>query len=426
MATIDQILQVVQRLEMQQADTTKSHTAIKGAILGVQNEIVNVKTDMSTIHAKINTIQTDLGSVQAGLAATQTKVSTIETGLRAMQVDLNTLQTDLGTVQASVTTIESTLASSGGGSGTGTGGSGGAGGSGSGGGGPPPPPPPPPPIHTPFMFDPSQGFSIPVYESGKMSPDSFLSEVTEFFTLKGVPKTQWHILISRFFNNDSDISRWWRAKKPTIKSWTAFCTAFKNYESVDFNYDLLVAKLYERRQRIDEAFEAFAWDIHGAFMKIDTHTPDQTIVDRIMSACLPELSSDLRALKCTTVEKLVTQARVLIADLNRTRRLERKTLLRARQSDPIYKPEIFTKRTFHKHSEKPSQKDPSNENANDASSDKTSSDKNEKKKLYCTFCKRDGHDTAACRRKAYSEKQKQAQAASSTDGAQADKANLNQ
>lgn len=236
------------------------------------------------------------------------------------------------------------------------------------------------------------------------------------------------MLIGRFFSNGSDIAHWWRAKKSKVSNWSAFCTAFKNYEAVDFNYDLLLSQLYEKTQKLDEPFETFAWDVHAKFMKIDKHTPDKSIIDRIVAACLPELSTDLRSLKCTSVEALVTQARVLIADLNRYRKLEKKIPFRARQSDPIYKfPETSNKfkRPFKHTDNKNSQEENSSK---PAEADKNSSDKADKQKQYCTFCKRDTHDTAECRRKAYADKRKQngqsTSPANSADNA-ATNANLN-
>jgi hypothetical protein len=40
----------------------------------------------------------------------------------------------------------------------------------------------------------------------------------------------WLLLASRMFAKDSDIARWWRETKSSIKTWDAFKTAFVNYE----------------------------------------------------------------------------------------------------------------------------------------------------------------------------------------------------
>ncbi|CAL8126011.1 unnamed protein product [Orchesella dallaii] len=274
---------------------------------------------------------------------------------------------------------------------------------------PPPVPPTPPPLVPPipgptggFMFDPSVGFPLPSYESGKMTPESFLVEVEEFLTFKGVPQAQWHALAGRFFKPETDISCWWRAKKSSFTTWNAFKTSFKSYESCDYNYDQLLAKLYTKHQKLDDAFETFAWDMHSLFMRVDPKTQQTTIIERILSSCISELSTELRPMKCTTVEDLVKQARVVINTLNRTRKYEKKPLLRARQSGPIHKVnETRQAKSGYSH-----QWPRTPENSSEANKDAFAQNANEKvngekrqEQKYCNFHKSHGHNTSECRNK---------------------------
>ncbi|CAL8112545.1 unnamed protein product [Orchesella dallaii] len=62
-----------------------------------------------------------------------------------------------------------------------------------------------------FMFDPLSGVAFPQYHPSKTSPEGFLTEVEEFFILKGIQPNQWHFLVAKLFPQDSDILSWWRA-----------------------------------------------------------------------------------------------------------------------------------------------------------------------------------------------------------------------
>lgn len=268
----------------------------------------------------------------------------------------------------------------------------------------PPIPPVPPPTGstTGFMFDPSVGFPLPSYESGKMTPQAFLAEVEEFLTFKGVPQAQWHSLAGRFFDPETDISCWWRAKKSSFIDWNSFKTSFKSYESCEHNCDQLLAKLYTKHQKLDDAFETFAWEMHSLFMRVDPKTQQNTIIERILSSCISELSTELRPLKCTTVEDLVKHARVIISTLNKTRKYEKKPLLRARQSDPIHK--LYETRQSKPYGVPP----PNKQTENSTESDKLAKDANanfksdgekrlDQSQKYCAFHKSHGHKTSECR-----------------------------
>ncbi|CAL8107963.1 unnamed protein product [Orchesella dallaii] len=156
-------------------------------------------------------------------------------------------------------------------------------------------PPPTPPVAGPsgaLHVDATYGLTAPKYKSGSMTPNSFIAEVQEYLTLKGTPQSQWHLLVGRFFEIESDIACWWRSKRSSVKTWTDFVSAFKSYEDCVSTYDLQVHTLYTKQQRLDEPFESFAW-------------------------------------------YLVKTARIIIGSINKIRKLEGKPPLRMRQSDPL-------------------------------------------------------------------------------------------
>jgi hypothetical protein len=213
-------------------------------------------------------------------------------------------------------------------------------------GGPPPPPPPPPPIpRTSHVSSPraivvvvASSLTLPVYDSKSMSPEHFLSEIEDFLIMKGTPKAQWHLLVGRMFPT-GDLTQWWSSIKKQTHSWTTFRIKFLAYEKCEVNEDMQYQALFTKRQRFDEAFESFAWDIRRMAFKLQAGIDEASIVDRILNACLPELSTALTHYQCKTVEDLVRRARQVIPQINKIRKLEKKTFFRARQSDPVNSPQ---------------------------------------------------------------------------------------
>ncbi|CAL8135609.1 unnamed protein product [Orchesella dallaii] len=196
-------------------------------------------------------------------------------------------------------------------------------------------------------IDATQGMPFPKYDPTTMTPPSFIFEMEEFLTLKGVSQASWHILVGRAFETSSDIALWWSAKRQTIISWKDFKAAFLSYENCEDSYDNMLQKLFLIKQKLDEPFETFSWKVHALMLRIDQQTEQHLIVDRILNSCLPELSNDLRQFQPNTVEDLVKFARVTISTVNKLRKFEGKPLLRARQTDPM--PDTSTRNTAKTH-----------------------------------------------------------------------------
>jgi len=180
----------------------------------------------------------------------------------------------------------------------------------------------------------SSEFKVPEYSNNYITPQSYLSEIEQLFTWRNAHPDSWIMFVPKFFDPDSDLSRWWSATRTTAKSWDQFKAEFLRYESNNLSYDSLCEKLFLRKQRLDEPFESFAWDIYSDFLKIDPKINQKTVIDRILHACLPEISVLVQR-TVASVADLVIHAREVIADLNRVRRIERKPLLLVRKGDSI-------------------------------------------------------------------------------------------
>ena len=280
-----------------------------------------------------------------------------------------------------------------------------------------------------YIFDPLVSF--PQYDSSKMTPAAFLIEVEEHLVWKKADKKTWLYMVTRMFKKDSDIARWWRETKPSVKSWSKFKAEFLKYEESGQSKDRLYSELYAKRQGLAEAFETFAWDVSGIYKKIDSTIQPNVIVERIVNSALPELSVILRSYTFNTVAELVFKAREVISDLNKVRAFERKTALRARASDPIAsKPAHYADRPFqlnkNKHEYRHSRTfygKPSTSKDNDTrveseeqssgllasmSQEQQGSSKTvERETRSCLYCKKKGHLIKDCRKRLWKENLKQ-------------------
>jgi hypothetical protein len=300
-----------------------------------------------------------------------------------MQTQLGNLVSNVNQVQLAVDAIPKTSSS---------------------GGGTPPPPPPPPPPHpsNPLMIDSS--FPLPKYDPHSMTPEHFITEVEEFLTIKGVNSSSWHILVGRMMPADSEILQWYRANKSTLTSWNLFKSAFRSYESNDFNVDLLHEKLFARKQKIDEAFESYAWDMHRLYLRVKPSATQSEIVERVLNSCLSEIAAELIPLKCVCVTDLVKQARVVINNLNKIRKFEGKQTLRIRKTDQV----VPSRKSFQNSNRNSSYKSPSESSRNEkvennnqsvsVSSEKSveSPSSSKDSTVFCKYCKNSGHEISSC------------------------------
>jgi len=182
----------------------------------------------------------------------------------------------------------------------------------------------------------SFGIANPVYNCTTMSSDHFLIEAEEYLVSKGILQANWLLFVSRMLPKDSDVARWYRATKASIHTWDEFKTNFRAYENSDVSCDLLTEKLFSKRQRIDEPFESYAWDLYALYQKIEGKVDQGDVINRILNSCLPEIAAMLTRATHGTVTDLIIDGKQVIMDLNKIHKVEGKILLRARQSDQVF------------------------------------------------------------------------------------------
>ena len=249
---------------------------------------------------------------------------------------------------------------------------------------------------------------VPVYNPVKMTAGAFLQEVEEHMVLKVPDKSLWLAHVSRMFSADSDIASWWRAVKFSVTSWDDFKLKFRAYERDDQSKDDMMHELFQKKQKLEDPFESYAWEIRTIYSKIDPNFKEEEAVERILHSCLPEISLVVSQSKVKTVAELVILAKQAIGDINKIRRIEGKQFLRARKTDPIYKPSQsknpnFSYRQDRGHSQNtPSQtfgSIPVESNSTLPPSHASQSRSNK----YCNHCRLYGHNDHECRKKAAKE-----------------------
>lgn len=272
----------------------------------------------------------------------------------------------------------------------------------------------------------------------------YCQELKEYFALRKIPESQWLLLVGEGFPVESDTARWWRESKSDCIDFPDFIKMLDAYEGNEESNDKLMHALFQKRQKPDEPFETFAWDVCTLYRKINKSVDLADIISRILNSCLSELSVFLRHWNYRDISELNRRAREVIYDMNKVRRLKREPLLRARQSDPIlkydntqYKPRTWNNSYKHNspqatqnntnpptqtanvshnsnlqndfHSNQNSQKQVHKSNNSNYTTQNSNSDKTDKNtsqkytqkfKKQCQFCARFGHVEEECFQKA--------------------------
>jgi len=246
-------------------------------------------------------------------------------------------------------------------------------------------------------------FELPVYDSSFISPSSFLRQAEEFLTWRNAPKSSWLVLVPKFFKEDSDLRRWWNATRPSVSDWDGFKSEFRAYEAGHSSKDKLYEILFAKKQKPEEAFETYVWDIHSLYKRVDRSASTDVIIDRVLHSCIPEVSIHIPKDSVGSIAELAVRSRAVIRDLNKLRELEGKSLFRAGQSDPI--PVVTSK----EHSASDNKVNSSNQGRyhrstnfhNGHTSKSSEPNRHPKPQRYCSFHKSSSHNTEDCREKQY-------------------------
>jgi len=279
--------------------------------------------------------------------------------------------------------------------------------------------------NTAMIVDSSQSLPLPIFDPSKISPQSFINELEEYFTWKSCPQNTWLHLLARVFAKNTDVRFWWRESKSSCTEWNDFKVKFIKYHKSGANSDLLIQQLFLTKQKFSEAFETYCWKIKLQYTQIEPEARVTSIIERIINSCLPEISAHLRQTHCTSVIDLIIKGREIIFDLNKKRAAINQPLLRAKEADPPnYQPKskpfqngkkfYNSERSSSNSSSSSSQGSPEGQHSDpSASSSATSSNpqkaessQSPQRKDKCAYCKRLGHSITECYKRQRAEARK--------------------
>ena len=273
----------------------------------------------------------------------------------------------------------------------------------------------------------------PIYNASVMTPQQFLQEAEEYFIIRNVPEDEWVKLVFRLFKPESHTACWWREVKEDVTDWDNFKSYFRIYEMTLTNEDAMAQELFNRKQKLNESFEGFAWDVVKMYKKVYPSASKEQIAERIINGCFSEIAVLLRRNTYNGIPELIYEAREIIRDLNKNRSFEKKILFRARETDPISNVETKSynqqqsKSYYRNNSNRSIQKLQANSNFNaleekaestlaSSSNDTPNSEppKAQKNGKYCKYCKKNGHVISECRKKLWRDQNPRNQNRSST------------
>ena len=244
----------------------------------------------------------------------------------------------------------------------------------------------------------NSNFACPTYDSTSMTPEHFISEAEEYFACRNVHRTTWHLVVGRMLPENSDVSRWWYVTKATVTDWDHFKVQFRTYESSQSSADTLREQLFSKRQKLEEAFESYAWDLFALFRRIDPMTSEESVVNRILNSCLPEIAVLLNAGSHQTVAELIVDTRQVITNINKVRKVEGRPLLRARQTDPVVTKQTgFTRRSFYSSNSKVENRLPVVNKPTVEASTKEPVASSSSSSKFCSLHNKPGHSDSECR-----------------------------
>jgi hypothetical protein len=122
--------------------------------------------------------------------------------------------------------------------------------------------------NTPIIFQSGGSVPMPKFNPKLETAEHFLSELEVYMRRKRSPPENWTLMLSPIFNQDSDQSLWWKRARMVAKSWETFKQHFRAFYWSDSDKCSALEKLLLRRQRDNESFQTFAFEMDLMYRKI--------------------------------------------------------------------------------------------------------------------------------------------------------------
>jgi hypothetical protein len=247
---------------------------------------------------------------------------------------------------------------------------------------------------TTIIFQSGGSVPMPKFNPKLETAEHFLSELEVYMRRKRSPPEDWTLMLSPIFNQDPDQSLWGKRARMVAKSWETFKQHFRAFYGSDSDKCSALEKLLLRRQRDNESFQTFAFEMDLMYRKVHNLSSDlnvKEVLSFISERALPTLKPHLLAYQAKDLYELVLYgSKIEIpqsanSDAKKTisgSKWVHKESQNNRETSP--KPVVSEPKALEKPSNMTFKKVEGNEEF-------------PKPKLKCTFCAKFGHSAENCR-----------------------------
>jgi hypothetical protein len=144
---------------------------------------------------------------------------------------------------------------------------------------------------------------IPVYDSRKMTADTFIQKCRTYFTAQGYNPAQFHELLPMIFKDEYKL--WYDSICIEIDSWDKFVEAFKRRYDNDTVKRERCKILHTRRQTINDPSEQFIFEMVNLAKQIDPLESEEVCLKRARDALHPDIAAIVGDLHSWTLDTLL-------------------------------------------------------------------------------------------------------------------------
>jgi hypothetical protein len=162
--------------------------------------------------------------------------------------------------------------------------------------------------NTPIIFQSGGSIPMPKFNSKLETAEHFLSELEMYMRRKRCPPEDWTLMLSPIFNQDPDQSLWWKRARMVAKTWELFKEHFRAFYGSESDRCSALEKLLLRRQRENETFQTFAFEMDLMYRKVYNLSSDvnvKEVLTFISERALPTLKPHLLAFQAKDLYALV-------------------------------------------------------------------------------------------------------------------------
>jgi len=180
---------------------------------------------------------------------------------------------------------------------------------------------PPQPQRNHVAFS-GNGIPIPTYDANNMTATFYLEEVERYFKSQGHSDDQRLYLMNSIVG--PDVQGWLQHIKnqnPNM-TWNEFKVSFCSKYDTWFHKHNRMTKLQTRKQKEDENYESFIWEIVRLSQQVFPAESVEDTVRRCRQGLLPKLRTAISELSAWTPENLIERCNLVWTDLQANERRE--------------------------------------------------------------------------------------------------------